>query len=308
MLFAVVNHDLPVQRPRCRDVAYYGLTCSADRATDSIGSARNVGCFVVGFRPPLPCPRLVTVVKSAIGITARLRSLPRPQLFVRNWKVGAVPNIGLVLVCLAGVCAPYLLGAASVVLLAESALLVGLVLPGTSTVLIVGSVVGLGRVDPIVAAVVMVVASSGGAQTAFLLRRRRGDAGSTPIPPKRAVPSSRVLRRAQNAFDRHATVASVASHLFGGTRTFGPRLAAASPMSFRTFALCNFTAAALWVTVLMVVGNTVGANPNVAPYLIAAGVGLMAVTYGVGFIRRRGQTRSAGPVDTRLTFDVATSP
>ncbi|OZC80475.1 hypothetical protein CH274_14950 [Rhodococcus sp. 06-418-5] len=219
-----------------------------------------------------------------------------------------MPDIGLVLVCLAGVCAPYLLGAAGVVLLAESALLVGLVLPGTSTVLIVGSVVGLGRVDPIIAAVVMVVASSGGAQTAFLLRRRRGGgASSTPIPPKK-MSSARFVRRAQSGFDRHATVASIASHLFGGTRTFGPRLAAASPMSFRTFALCNFAAAALWVTILLVVGSTVGANPNVAPYFIAAGVGLMSITYGVGFVRRRARTSSAGQIDTGPTLDVATSP
>ncbi|WP_037189066.1 MULTISPECIES: DedA family protein [Nocardiaceae] len=218
-----------------------------------------------------------------------------------------MPDIGLVLACLAGVCAPYLLGAAGVVLLAESALLVGLVLPGTSTVLIVGSVVGLGRVDPIVAAVVMVVASSGGAQTAFLLRRRRGGASSMPLPPN-SMSSSKFVRRAQSGFDRHATVASIASHLFGGTRTFGPRLAAASPMSFRTFALCNFAAAALWVTILLVVGSTVGANPNVAPYFIAAGVGLMSITYGVGLVRRRARTPSAGPMDSAPTFDVAASP
>jgi membrane-associated protein len=197
-----------------------------------------------------------------------------------------VPDVGLVLICLAGICAPYLLGAAGIVLLAESALLVGLVLPGTSTVLIVGSVVGLGRVDPIVAAVVMVLASSGGAQTAFLLRRRRGGENATPLPSKRGS-SAKFVRRAQSGFARHATVASIASHLFGGTRTLGPRLAAASPMSFRSFALCNFAAAALWVTILLVLGSTVGANPNIAPYLIAAGVGLMSITYGMGLVRRR---------------------
>ncbi|KQU28462.1 MULTISPECIES: DedA family protein [unclassified Rhodococcus (in: high G+C Gram-positive bacteria)] len=206
-----------------------------------------------------------------------------------------MPDFGILLACLAGVCGPYLLGAAGIILLAESALLVGLVLPGTSTVLIVGSVVGLGRVDPVLAAVVMVTASSGGAQTAFLLRRRHGGSPVQTCEP-RAAASSRLVGRIQKIFDRNTTIASVASHLMGGTRTVGPRLAAASSMSFRSFAVCNVIAAVLWVSVLLIVGSTVGANPDVAPYFITAGVALMVATYGVNVARRRARDRAAAVV------------
>jgi membrane protein DedA with SNARE-associated domain len=197
-----------------------------------------------------------------------------------------MPDITIALVCVAGVCGPLLLGAAGIVLMAESALLVGLLLPGSSTVLVVGSVIGFGGVDPVLAAVVMVAASSGGAQTAFLLHRRRGNAAQTAPTPKGRAPSA-IAVLIQRIFDRHATAASVASHLVGGTRTFGPRLAADSPMSYRAFAICNIVAAAVWVSVLLLIGNIVGANPQVAPFFVALGICLLAVTYVLGIVRRR---------------------
>jgi membrane-associated protein len=183
---------------------------------------------------------------------------------------------------MAGICTPVLLTAAVMILGLESALLIGLLLPGAGTVLMVGSLVGLGEISPIAAALILVAATTGGAQIAFTLRRRqiRGN-DRLRLGPRLTfrlpTVATRVSARIQRTFDRNAHAATMISHLVGGTRTFGPRMAASSQLSYRMFAVCNAIGAIVWVSTLLAAGSIAGANPAIAPYLIAACIVLVVL-------------------------------
>ena len=171
---------------------------------------------------------------------------------------------------LALVCAPMLLVMAGFVLTVESGVVAGLVLPGSSTVLLVGALIGSGRLPFVPSMVVLVLASTFGAQMGFATGRRRSSMSRAPHPGWVSRRIDPVRQRAQRVFALNAAAGTMLAHMVGGARTLGPRLASASTLSFGRFALLNTTAALLWVNGLLFVGAFAGTNPHLIPWLIAA--------------------------------------
>lgn len=188
-------------------------------------------------------------------------------------------------------CAPMVLLVAAAILLVESGLLVGFLLPGTGTVLAVGALVGLGELDPVVTAIVLIASSTAGAQLAFRSIRRGSCRADIAGAGRFARLINRVLARARRLFSGDASVGTVTTHFVGGARTLGPRLAAGSSLSFPRFAVLNMIAATVWVALLLTTGSVLGANPAWIPWATCAFV--VAI---VGVITIRAFRRSDAPV------------
>lgn len=189
---------------------------------------------------------------------------------------------------LALICAPILLLTAGFVLTLESGVLAGLVLPGSSTVVLVGALVGSGRLPFVPSMIVLVLASTLGAQYGFRVSRRHASIQKSPRFVGITKHAKPIRERAQRQFASNASIGTILAHLIGGTRTFGPRLAAGSPLSYRKFALLNAIAAAMWVNVLLVTGALVGTAPTILPWLLGALL-VAALTAGVLQHNRNGR-------------------
>ncbi|QII09252.1 hypothetical protein BH93_27145 (plasmid) [Rhodococcoides fascians A25f] len=185
------------------------------------------------------------------------------------------------LAMLASWCAPAVLVVAAAILLVESGLLVGFLLPGTGTVLAVGALVGLGELDPVVTSIILIASSTAGAQLAFRSIRRGSCRADIAGSNRFARLINGVLARARRLFSGDASVGTVTTHFVGGARTLGPRLAAGSSLSFPRFAVLNIAAATVWVTLLVTTGSVLGANPAWIPWVtcafVVAAVGLITI-------------------------------
>ena len=188
-------------------------------------------------------------------------------------------------------CTPAVLLVAAAILVVETGLLVGFLLPGTGTVLAAGALVGLGELDPVVTAIVLIASSTAGAQLAFRSIRRGSCRADIAGAGRFARLINRVLARARQLFSGDARVGTVTTHFVGGARTLGPRLAAGSSLSFSRFAVLNIVAATVWVTLLLTTGSVLGANPAWIPW--ATGAFVLAA---VGAVAIRAFRRSDAPV------------
>ncbi|TWH16086.1 membrane-associated protein [Rhodococcus rhodochrous J45] len=188
-------------------------------------------------------------------------------------------------------CAVAVLLVAASILLLEISILAGIVLPSASAVLLIGSMIGAGELNLGLSAVVLIAASTAGAQFAFARNRRSGR--------RRHRSSYRlfgrvdaVRGRAQRLFSNDVHIGTVLSHLVAGARTIGPRMAAASPLSYRRFAVLNAVAATIWVSTWLGVGIVAGANPDVGPWAIGFVVVLVVAVGLFRAAKRRVSIRS----------------
>ncbi|MGV8872652.1 MAG: DedA family protein [Rhodococcus sp. (in: high G+C Gram-positive bacteria)] len=181
------------------------------------------------------------------------------------------------LAALALTSAPVLLVGAGLVLAIEAGISVGLILPGSSTVLFVGALVGHGQLPFLPSVIVLAVASTFGAQLGFDASRRRSVRNSAPRFARSSNRVDAIRARAQRVFAVNADLGILLAHMVGGLRTLGPQLAARSAVSYRRFAVLNATAATVWVNILLLAGAQVGTNLDSIPWLIL----IAAVAAGV---------------------------
>ena len=196
---------------------------------------------------------------------------------------------------------PLLLIVAAVILVAESGWLVGVVLPGSSTVLLVGVVVGIRQLPVGPTILALALATSAGAQISFIRRRRSGNR----FGGNRCVVGARTW--AQSQFERGPVVGSAVAQLFGGARTVAPWLAAASPMSYRSFAIANACAALGWVTILVLTGRFAGEDPAIVAPLFACATLLLFGAWSARRVRGSAVVGRRGPGQS-WTSPVVTAP
>lgn len=122
---------------------------------------------------------------------------------------------------------------AAVLVFAETGVIIGLVLPGEVTLLLVGFLCSLGTLDPFLAAGIMTVAGVAGDSLGFTEGRRVG----------RRLEASRLGRwvgeerwaRTDALLDRHSGRAIFLGRYVAFARTLMPRLAAMTGMTYRRF-------------------------------------------------------------------------
>lgn len=144
----------------------------------------------------------------------------------------------------------------ALVIMAETALLPGIVLPTLSTLLLMGFLVQRGTLQLWPALAVCVVSALAGDQLAYLEGRLWG--------PK--LRRSRVGQRigdakwdkAEAAVARYGVPAVVLGRCLAGVRTLVPRVAGSAGLSYRRFFIGSVCAAVLWAGVELTMGQVTG--------------------------------------------------
>ncbi|SEL45871.1 DedA family protein [Nonomuraea pusilla] len=140
---------------------------------------------------------------------------------------------------------PLLLAAAWLLLTAESGLLIGVALPGTSVLVALGYFAHLGVVPLGGAVGVAASAAVTGTHLSYLWGRRREGADSF----HRFAPGR--WDRTRDLLGRHGSRTVVAGQWFGSARTLTPRLAGWAGMPYRTFATASLPTACAWAATLV---------------------------------------------------------
>jgi membrane-associated protein len=184
----------------------------------------------------------------------------------------------------------------TLIVVAETGLLVGFFLPGDSLLFVAGFLSskpkGLPHL-PILPLVVLcvVVAAVVGDQVGYTVGQRLG-------PSIFRRPDSRLFRqshvhKAQAFFDKHGSKTIVLARFVPIVRTFAPVLAGVSGMHRRTYLTYNIVGAALWGGIVTVAGYFLGqidAVKNNIEIAIPLIVALSLVPVAIEFVRhRRGQ-------------------
>ncbi|MPV35848.1 DedA family protein [Georgenia subflava] len=158
---------------------------------------------------------------------------------------------------------------------AESALGVGMVLPGETVVLLVGAAT-IGPEQTVLAAAVVAVGASAGDHVGFLLGRRHGHRLRDSRPVRRV--GTRHWDRATGLLRRRGPAAVVISRLLPVVRTLVPAAAGAADLGYRRFLAASALGAALWAALWVGAGAAAGsALPRVASAFGDAGWVLLAV-------------------------------
>ncbi len=158
---------------------------------------------------------------------------------------------------------------------AESGLVVGMVLPGTTAVLAMGVLTGLGVVPATVGYVLAVGAAVLGPTLGWRAGRREGDAVRTSRLGARV--GARRWAAAQEFVARRGTWAVALAQFVVVARTLVPRLVGMGRAPWRRFALASVPAAVLWAGLLTLLGQLAGASYEA----VSAALGRATVSVGV---------------------------
>lgn len=162
---------------------------------------------------------------------------------------------------------------AASLLVAESALLAGVVLPGASAVLALGVLARVGFVPPAAAVLAAALGAITGQQIAYLR-------GAPSVPARLRG----LARRAERALRDGGLPAVCAAQWVVGMRTVAPRLASTAGVPYRRFAPASAANATVWATALTGLAYAAEAVREwVGPSLAGAGAAVVAVVV----VRRR---------------------
>ncbi|WP_157162782.1 DedA family protein [Actinoalloteichus spitiensis] len=158
--------------------------------------------------------------------------------------------------------APFVVLLAGAVLVLESGVLIGLFLPGASTVLALGLVADLGILPLPVALALAFGATALGAQWGYQLGRRRGLGVAGGLARRglaRAGVGGGLRERVSRLLDQGGAPAIIGAHCVALSRTLAPRLAGTTGVPWRRFSGANLVGCALWSWSLVLVGHFAGA-------------------------------------------------
>jgi membrane protein DedA with SNARE-associated domain len=157
---------------------------------------------------------------------------------------------------------------------AETAVLLGLLVPGEISLVIAGILAARGALSlPALVAVATVGAIFGDLAGWFVGKRWGGGVLSRWRVTRRLF--GRRMERTRAFFDRHGGKAVVLGRFIGGVRTFVPVAAGVARMPLRRFLAWDVVASAAWAAASLTVGYVFG------PYIVAALKGTAAVVTGI---------------------------
>jgi len=191
-----------------------------------------------------------------------------------------------VLTWLRGLPQPLILVAAGALILADSGLLIGLILPGTSALLALGALTRFGVLNPALVGATAVVAAIAGTQLAYV----RSLGGEFPVPQRFQA----ARERAAELVGRIGLPAVCFGQWLGPVRTLTPRLAARAGIPYRRFASVSVPTSAVWALTMTVVGYAGStAYEALSRWLGVGSVGILVAVVAVAWvvIRRSGRIR-----------------
>jgi len=183
-----------------------------------------------------------------------------------------------------------------VVIFCETGLVVTPFLPGDSLLFVLGTLCGVGKLDPLLTVGVLVVAAICGDNSNYWIGRVVG-------PAVFHRESSRFLNRkhldnTHTFFEKHGGKTVIIARFMPIVRTFSPFVAGIGKMTYAKFLAFSVCGAILWVGGFVGLGYAIGNLPWVRRYfsIVIYGIILLSITPGlIEFIKaRRAAKRVAG--------------
>ncbi|HSA48533.1 MAG TPA: DedA family protein [Yinghuangia sp.] len=188
--------------------------------------------------------------------------------------------------------APLVLAVIGAAVVAESALLFGLLLPGSTLLVALGLTTRLGDVPLAAAFPVAIAAAVLGGQLAYL-RGRHHDSTRTHTSSR----LHKTVLRAEQMVARHGVWSIAVAQWIAGLRTFAPRLAGRAEVPYRTFWLTQIPVAAIWAAAFVSVGHFAGLavqqRIGTAASIAGAAVVVVGLVVYAGYALRRRKSRTA---------------
>ncbi len=170
----------------------------------------------------------------------------------------------------------------ALMILAESGLVVGMVLPGTTAVLAMGVFAGLGVVPATPAYLAAALAATAGPSVGWYLGSRSGHAIKTSAMG-RFVGDER-WTTAEQVIERRGSAAVFFAQYIVIARTLVPPLAGMSGLTYRRFAPVSVPAAVFWAAGLTLAGQLAGASYSVVVDDMGSAGVLLAVAGGLSLV------------------------
>lgn len=137
----------------------------------------------------------------------------------------------------------------------ESLVLVGVLLPGTAALIIVGGLVGAGLLEPVPVLIGAAVGAAMGDIVSYLLGASLGRGATRQWPLNRY---RETVARARLFFQRYGVAAIFLGRFFGPVRSAIPFVAGMMRMQWNRFQIANLASAIVWAPVVLSPGWLVG--------------------------------------------------
>jgi membrane-associated protein len=184
--------------------------------------------------------------------------------------------------------------AVSIIIFAESGLLIGFFLPGDTLILTAGLFAGQGKLPLLPLILFVILAAIIGYQVGYIFGERAG--------PKLFHRKKGILLRKDNIqkievfFKKYGPVTIIAARFIAHVRTFVSVIAGAGHMDKRLFLICNVAGAILWGGSITLLGYWLGSEvENIDNYFFPVILGCLGVIYIVtiwGLVKDSGRRAS----------------
>ncbi|MFY9550834.1 MAG: VTT domain-containing protein [Thermoanaerobaculia bacterium] len=157
------------------------------------------------------------------------------------------------------------LTAMTIIVFAETGLLVGFFLPGDSLLVTAGVFAGTGQLNLLPLILVLTAAAILGDTVGYWFGRKTGPALFKR--PKSLLFNPEHLRRAHDFYEKHGGKTIVIARFMPIIRTFAPIVAGMAQMQYRRFLSFNVFGGALWVLSMTLIGYFLGQIPGVREHI-----------------------------------------
>jgi len=168
----------------------------------------------------------------------------------------------------------------SLVVIAETGLFIGVIMPGGDSLLFaVGVMIGAGVIEfPIwLACIVIAVSAVIGDQLGYFIGRKAGPA-IFKRPDSKFFSQDNAVR-AQAFFVKYGAKAVIFAHFVPVMRTFIPVAAGVGQMKYAYYLRYNLIGAASWGLIVPLIGYFLGSIPYVRENVILVTLGLVAISF-----------------------------
>lgn len=192
-----------------------------------------------------------------------------------------------------------LVGLAGITLIvfAETGLLIGVFLPGDSLLVTAGVFAARGDFNIVVLIVLLIAAAILGDATGYWVGWRAGQA--LYARPDSRVFKQRHLQKARAFYDRHGGKTIVLARFIPIVRTFAPVVAGTAGMKYSRFAVYNVIGGVFWATTMTLIGYWAGhVIPNLERDVYLVVLGVLCVSWAgplLSALRARYRRRVVAP-------------
>jgi len=174
------------------------------------------------------------------------------------------------------------LTAMTIIVFAETGLLIGCFLPGDSLLVTAGVFAGTGQFDILSLNLILMAAAILGDTVGYWFGRKTGPALFKR--PKSLLFNPDHLRRAHDFYEKHGGKTIVLARFMPIVRTFAPVVAGMGGMDYRRFLSFNVFGGALWVLSMTLIGYFLGQVPGVREHIEIVIVAVVALSILPGVI------------------------